>query len=674
MEFGQHLAAIADSEAETARVLEEGAEGIPGAGIVPDGAGPAAAGAQYVAVGEAAAGRQALEGVQPLATLHEVAHVHIHRLEAGPVEGRGHLQVAVHPLLPQDGHPGAMPAHRRRPVRVEAEPGMQAGIGVIGQRLELLGGAVGVVAQRLHPVAGLLPEGLQLGPGAVQQGPTGPGHHQPGVVPKATQPVAAAAQARCPEALAHRLDIGPAHLHHGPGFLGEQRPQGRSQRHGQIHVQTQAGGEHHLRQGHDQSPVGAVVVGQQQAIPLERLNGVEQGRQVLGPVQVRRRIPQLGVDLGQSRASQAGRAVPQVDEDQLRLAGVAAQLRGQRAARIRHRRERGDDQRHRRRDLVPAAGAVPGGVHGQGVLAYRNGHPEPRAELRRHRPHRVVEPGVLPRLAGRGHPVGGQIHPAQFAHVGGRQVGEGLGHRQPPGGGGIQQRHGGALPHGHGLAAVALVVRQGHRHVRHRHLPGPHHLVAGHQAAHRAVADGDQELLAGHRRQAQHPLQGSFRADAAKIQGGCGRRLALHIPAHAGRLAQQQVHGDVDRGVAEMPVGELQAGLRVGLPHHRHGAALAGADAPEALQALGVQAQHVAFLCLVAPQLQRRHAGLGTGHLPQLDGAAPAAVVEQFRQGVGQAAGADVVDAQHRAVVPQAPAGVDHLLAAAFHLRVAALH
>jgi hypothetical protein len=49
-------------------------------------------------------------------------------------------------------------------------------------------------------------------------------------------------------------------------------------------------------------------------------------------------------------------------------------------------------------------------------------------------------------------------------------------------------------------------------------------------------------------------------------------------------------------------------------------------------------------------------------------------VVDQLGQRVGQAAGADVVDQQDRVVVAQRPAAVDDLLAAALHLRVAALH
>ena len=60
LQFGEHLAAVADAEGE--RVAgEEGREGIAQAGLEEDRLRPAAAAAEHVAVGEAAAGGQRLE-------------------------------------------------------------------------------------------------------------------------------------------------------------------------------------------------------------------------------------------------------------------------------------------------------------------------------------------------------------------------------------------------------------------------------------------------------------------------------------------------------------------------------------------------------------------------------------------------------------------------------------
>ena len=46
---------------------------------------------------------------------------------------------------------------------------------------------------------------------------------------------------------------------------------------------------------------------------------------------------------------------------------------------------------------------------------------------------------------------------------------------------------------------------------------------------------------------------------------------------------------------------------------------------------------------------------------------------DELGQAVGETAGADVVDGQHGVVRAEGDAAVDHLLAAAFHLGIAAL-
>ena len=62
---------------------------------------------------------------------------------------------------------------------------------------------------------------------------------------------------------------------------------------------------------------------------------------------------------------------------------------------------------------------------------------------------------------------------------------------------------------------------------------------------------------------------------------------------------------------------------------------------------------------------------LGTA---RAEATAAAAVVDQFRQGVGQAAGTDVMDEADRVALAELPAAVDHFLATSLHFRVVALH
>ena len=84
-------------------------EQLARARVQQDRLGPALAGAEHVAVGEAAAGGQAAHVAQVGPPLEDVAHVHVDRLEAGPQEGGRHLDLPVDPLLAQDGHPRAAP-------------------------------------------------------------------------------------------------------------------------------------------------------------------------------------------------------------------------------------------------------------------------------------------------------------------------------------------------------------------------------------------------------------------------------------------------------------------------------------------------------------------------------------------------------------------------------------
>ena len=85
-------------------------------------------------------------------------------------------------------------------------------------------------------------------------------------------------------------------------------------------------------------------------------------------------------------------------------------------------------------------------------------------------------------------------------------------------------------------------------------------------------------------------------------------------------------------------------------------------------------AEHVAFLRFVAPQLHRRQRGIIAGHFAQIDDAALVGIVQQFRDGIRQTAGTDIVHEADRVGRTAREAAVDHFLAAPFHFRVVALH
>lgn len=61
-------------------------------------------------------------------------------------------------------------------------------------------------------------------------------------------------------------------------------------------------------------------------------------------------------------------------------------------------------------------------------------------------------------------------------------------------------------------------------------------------------------------------------------------------------------------------------------------------------------------------------------HFAQLEYRAASGIVDQFRESVGQAARAHVVDGDNRVLVAELPAAVDDFLRAAFDFRVAALY
>jgi len=273
-----------------------------------------------------------------------------------------------------------------------------------------------------------------------------------------------------------------------------------------------------------------------------------------------------------------------------------------------------------------------------------------------------------------GHPVGGELDVGEPADAGGGDVGDRLANGHPARRRRIDQRQRRALAHRHRFAGITGEIHQRDRHVRHWNLPRSDHRVARAQAADRAIADRHQKRLVGHRRQLQHAVRGVADGDAGEVEGRQRPRTMRRLARHLRRLAEEHVERHVHRLVAEMPVGDDQLLRRRRTANDCERAALARADRAKAIEVASTDRQHIALLRFVAPDLARRHAGLLRGNAAQLEGAARAAAVHEFGQGVGQSAGPDVVQRKDRIRVAQLPAAVDHLLRAALHFGVAALY
>ncbi len=221
---------------------------------------------------------------------------------------------------------------------------------------------------------------------------------------------------------------------------------------------------------------------------------------------------------------------------------------------------------------------------------------------------------------------------------------------------------------------VSLEPRQRHGGIGHRDLPGTDHLVAARQPADGAVADGHEEGLVGHCRQPQETLQRLRRIHCGRIEIIASAIEARHVAQHARRLAQQHVHRQVHRLVAQEGIGDAQHPVAGGLADHGIGTALAPAEGLEDGQPVRRDGEHIALLRLVAPDLERRHARLVVRYRAQVDATAAVAVCNGLRHCVGQATGSHVVHQQDRVLLAERGTAVDDLLRPALDLRVAALH
>ena len=311
-------------------------------------------------------------------------------------------------------------------------------------------------------------------------------------------------------------------------------------------------------------------------------------------------------------------------------------------------------------------------AHRQTVLAHGDRDVQCWAKLHAHRLDGFVKRSVFARLATSGHPVGRHLDAGQLDGRG-QQIGDGLGHGHAARRCGVERGQRRALAHAHGFTGKALVIGQGHGDIGHGHLPRADHLVAVREATHGTVADGDEETLGSHRGVAQHVNDRLLQRHTCEIDRGRLAHHGGHIAVHLGRLAQQHVHGHVDRKLLSF-VFQHQLALVGRNANHRKRATLALAKSGELRQRFGRNRHHIALLALVGPDFFGRQARLFELDSTQVKTCASARVVGQLGKSVGQTTRANIVDRQDGVVRALCPAVVDDLLRPALDLGIAALH
>ena len=173
---------------------------------------------------------------------------------------------------------------------------------------------------------------------------------------------------------------------------------------------------------------------------------------------------------------------------------------------------------------------------------------------------------------------------------------------------------------------------------------------------------------------AQDAIRCFLQVDAAGVERFRQPRDALHVAQHLRRFAQQRFHREVDRADAKLGIGHHQPGVFGRRAQHRKGTTLALADRAKALEILRGDAENIALLRFVAPDLARRHASVLRRNRAQVEARAAARRVGKLGHRVRQTARPHVVDREHRIGRAELPAPVDHFLRAPLYFGVAPLH
>ena len=201
----------------------------------------------------------------------------------------------------------------------------------------------------------------------------------------------------------HRLTVCGADLNHRPQLFVEQRGQMVVAQRGDIRFHAAVAGKGHFRQGHQQTAVGAVVVGQQFTLRHQGLHRIPEAFQLRDIAHVSRLVAELAIDLRQRRRAQ--RVVPFTEVDQQQGVIFRRKLRRDGMTDIFDTGEGRDDQRQRRGHLALLAAFLPAGFHRHRVFTDRNGQAQRRTQLFAYRFHRLIQASVFARVTCGGHPV-----------------------------------------------------------------------------------------------------------------------------------------------------------------------------------------------------------------------------------------------------------------------------
>ena len=321
--------------------------------------------------------------------------------------------------------------------------------------------------------------------------------------------------------------------------------------------------------------------------------------------------------------------------------------------------------------VILALGVLPAGAHRHGVFSNGDTDAQSWAEFHPDGLDGIVKIGVFAIFSSGDHPVGRELDVADLADVGRGDIGQALADRDTAGCGGVEHRDRCTLADGHGFTGVNIHAGCGHGDVGDGCLPRADHLIAGDHASDAAVGDGDEEVLTGDGREAQHAVDRVGQLDGCGVEFGVFFDQAGTVFEYLRGLAEEDSHFHVDRVVLEVGVFEHELVVVGRFADDGDGAALTFAERFEGFDAVGHDGHDVALLGFVAPDLHGAHGGVFVVNVAQVE--ASSGGFDEFGQAVGKSASADVVNGKHGVVRAEGDATVDHLLTTAFHFWVAAL-
>ncbi len=241
---------------------------------------------------------------------------------------------------------------------------MQARIAGIEDAVVLLLRAFRIVAQFLQVVGGLRPSAAKIA-ALFRKCFRIPRDEPEGVIlVQSPDQIEVTLQARFREHPPHVGRVSSTDLEHRTELFIEQELNRRLAAKYCVELErgSNSTGKHHFAYRGEQPAVGTVVIGQNLPGAVELLHHPEERIEPLR-IHVRRGVPQLAVNLGERRAAQAALPPTEINQDEIGISAVGAQLRRQRPAHVGHRRKCRHNERDRRGDLPLRAVLAPRCLH-----------------------------------------------------------------------------------------------------------------------------------------------------------------------------------------------------------------------------------------------------------------------------------------------------------------------